>query len=180
MEVRHVPRWLVYGLAIRGIVMRFELFCNFNDDVIDVRDIMERVEYLRYEREQWCNEYLDAVDAAGDPEEWDAAGAEWAKAYPDDGRELGILEDFLASLAGCGGDELWEGDWYPVTLVNADYFTEYARDMAEESMGAGVNVDAWPFNYIDWEAAARDLQQFYSCVELTTSDGTSVTFYYCW
>lgn len=161
-----------------GIGMRFELFYNFNDDVIDVRDIMERVAYLRYEREQWSNEYLDARDAMGDPEEWDEAGAWWAKAYPYDARELGILEDFLAALSGCGGDELWEGAWYPVTLINADYFTEYARGMAVESMAAGVNVEAWPFNCIDWEAAAQDLQQFYSCVELTTGDITSVTFYY--
>ena len=40
----------------------------------------------------------------------------------------------------------------------------YARQLAED-IGA-VNPDAlWPYNYIDWEAAADDLKQDYASIE---------------
>lgn len=104
-------------------------------DVIDVRDIIEEYKEVR---------------ESGDPADRDRADA---------------LGEILGELAGYGGDEQFEGDWYPITLVRDSYFVQYAMDFAED-IGA-VNPDAtWPNNYIDWDRAADALQMDYSSVEI--------------
>ena len=92
----------------------------------------------------------------------------------DDGEteELETLEALLDELKGCGGDEQWGGDWYPLTLIRNSHFEEYAQELAEEC--GMVNADArWPNNCIDWEKAARELQWDYSAV-----DYDDVTYWY--
>ena len=160
--------------------MSFVLSDNFNDNTIDVRDIIERVEDLRGERDSAAMEHVDACEEAGTEGTWDGGEAKWAEDNPDDARELAILEDFLSDLKGYGGDEQWEGDWYPVTLVNSDYFTEYAQELAEEIAEPGMREAAWPYRHIDWEAAADELQQDYSCVDLKPLEegGEAATYYY--
>ena len=114
------------------------------DDVIDVRDIIARVEELR------------EVET---PDEDEAA-------------ELKTLTAFLEDLKGNGGDEQWEGDWYPVTLIRDSHFRDYAEELAED-IGA-INSDAtWPNNCIDWDRAARELQVDYSSAEFE-----GVTYWY--
>lgn len=56
-------------------------------------------------------------------------------------------------------------DWkYGETLIRDSYFEEYAQELADD-IGA-INADAtWPNNCIDWERAARELQQDYFSVE---------------
>ena len=82
----------------------------------------------------------------------------------DESEELETLESLLEELCGNGGDEQWEGNWYPVTLVRDSYFTEYAQQLADD-IGA-INSDAtWPSNCIDWELAARELRMDYRAVE---------------
>lgn len=114
-------------------------------DVLDTRDIIARVEELREERE--------AAETVGDWESSDECG------------ELADLENLLSDLEGMGGDEQWEGNWYPVTLIRDSYFEDYAQELADD-IGA-VNTDAsWPNNCIDWERAARELQMDYTSVEI--------------
>jgi hypothetical protein len=72
------------------------------DDIIDVRDIIARVEDL-----ESC------------PNEEEVA-------------ELATLTALLDELNGAGGDEQWRGDWYPVTLIRDDYFRTYAQELAED------------------------------------------------
>lgn len=128
-----------------------------NDDVIDVRDIIARVEELR---EMAADESMPIVFDTGSP----LTQLELEK--------LETLENLLEELKGCGGDEQWEGDWYPVTLIRDSHFENYAQELAEEC--GMVNADAkWPNNCIDWEKAARELQWDYSSVEF---DG--VTYLY--
>ena len=116
------------------------------DDVIDVRDIITRVEELREQRT-----------------------ARWVAGLDDEeSEELETLENLLKEIKGCGGDEQWEGDWYPLTLIRHAYFEDYARNLAEEC--GMVNVDAkWPNNCIDWEKAARELQWDYTSVDFGDS-----------
>jgi hypothetical protein len=115
------------------------------DDLIDVRDIIARVEELE-----------DTIPE--DDSERDAWGAS------DDGIECTILESLLADLKGMGGDEQWRGDWYPITLIRDSYFRDYAQELAED-IGA-IPADAgWPSRCIDWDQAARELQQDYSSIE---------------
>lgn len=160
--------------------MSFELSDNFNDNVIDVRDIIERVEDLRGERDSRAQDFIDYHEGKGINVHWDEGEAKWAEEYPEDARELAILEDFLSDLKGYGGDEQWEGDWYPVTLVNSDHFTEYAQELAEEIAEPGMRDAAWPYRHIDWEAAANELQQDYSTVDLKPMEegGEAATYYY--
>ena len=113
-------------------------------DVIDVRDIISRVEELRESRDE----------------------------LREESEELETLESILEELKGCGGDEQWGGDWYPLTLIRNSYFEDYAQELAEEC--GLVDVDAkWPNNCIDWGKAACELQWDYSSVDY---DG--VTYWY--
>jgi hypothetical protein len=74
------------------------------DDLIDIRDVIARVEELRD---------IDQPDV-------------------DELRELASLNDFLEECKGNGGDEQWEGDWYPVTCIRDSYFENYAQELAED------------------------------------------------
>lgn len=124
---------------------------DLSADVIDVRDIIARVLELRDERDEY-NEKM------GSPDAWDGV--------PDgEPEELAMLEDILSELAGYGGDEEFDGDWYPVTLVHDGYFQEYAQELAEDC-GMVATSASWPMNCIDWEQAARDLQMDYNSIEI--------------
>ena len=126
------------------------------DDTIDVRDIIARVEELREERDD-----LQLALDGGSQEDVNAL-AEWET---DNAEELAELESLLDDLNGMGGDEQWEGDWYPATLIRDSYFQDYAQERAEEC--GMIDTDAkWPMTCIDWEKAARELQYDYSSVEV--------------
>ena len=124
---------------------------NLRANVIDVRDIIARVLELRDERDAY-NEKM------GSPDAWDGV--------PDgEPEELAMLEGILSELAGYGGDEEFEGDWYPVALIADSYFQEYAQDLAEEC-GMVDTSARWPMTCIDWEQAARELQMDYGSIEI--------------
>ncbi len=124
---------------------------NLTADIIDVRDIIERIEELAHDLTTYSAE---------------------AFAHPELAEEHAALCDIMRELAGNGGDEQWEGDWYPLTLIRESYFQDYAQELAEDT--GAVNRDAtWPNNCIDWEQAARELRMDYSAV---TIDG--VTYFY--
>lgn len=58
------------------------------------------------------------------------------------------------------------------TLINEDYFEEYAQDLAVDT-GAIESDAPWPVYCIDWEHACRELKMDYSDAEF---DG--VTYYF--
>lgn len=167
-------------------------------DIISVGDITERFEELRderielvdateplklYPREDWENEVEDG-DTKLSYDEWvehcrerDADDIEAAKTaleeWDDDNKtEHDELKELLEELCGAGGDEQWEGDWYPGSLIRDSHFEDYAQELAED-IGAIPSDNKWPCTCIDWEQAARELQQDYSSVEY---DG--ITFWY--
>lgn len=126
-------------------------------DVIDVRDVIARVEYLELLRQP------GPVDLGDDDNEIDQDTLF---------AELAMLESLLEDLAGCYGDEQWRGAWYPVTLIRDSYFETYAQELADD-IGA-INPEAsWPNNCIDWEQAARELQSDYS-----TTEYEGITYWY--
>lgn len=127
-------------------------------DIIDVREIIARVEELRAERDEY-NEKMADENA-------------WASVDDGEAEELATLEAMLADMCGNGGDEQWEGDWYPITLIRESYFIDYAHELAEDT--GAISADAnWPNNCIDWEQAARELQYDYCGVEFN-----GVTYWY--
>ena len=78
--------------------------------------------------------------------------------------ELEQLRELLDDMKGYGGDEQWEGDWYPLTLIRDSYFEDYAQDFAYD-IGAIQDSAAWPHTCIDWKQATRELQMDYSSIE---------------
>lgn len=115
-------------------------------DIIDVRDIIERVEEL---------ESL-LGNEEGTDEGWQGTDAEWD--------ELAVLQVILAELRGKGGDEQWRGDWYPVTLIRDHYFTAYCRELLEDC--GDIPKDLPHYVAIDWDATADNLRVDYSSVEV--------------
>lgn len=111
-------------------------------DLIDVRNIIARVEELENDAEtQEGKELRESV------------------------AELAALRAILDKLKGAGGDEQWRGDWYPVTLIRDSYFVDYAQELAEDIGAVDANA-TWPNSCINWEQAARDLQYDYKSVEI--------------
>lgn len=125
-------------------------------DVIDVREIIERVEDLEAE----CADEEDTI----------------CKASDEDRKELATLTAILDDLKGNGGDEQWRGDWYPVTLIREEYFTDYIQELIGECYEFPAEMHkGWPFNHLtmDWESAADEAKYDYTSTEI---DG--VTYFY--
>lgn len=129
------------------------------DDMIDIRDVIARFEELRDERADLASETEDytsvvQADAKKDLADWDK----------ENGAELKILRALLEECKGNGGDEKWQGDWYPVGLIRDSYFQDYAQELADD-IGAINKDQSWPNNCIDWERATRELQMDYTAID---------------
>jgi hypothetical protein len=110
---------------------------DLNDDIIDVRDIIARVEELEKHVPDNDNEFRN-----------------WEHAV-----EFDMLVEILEDLKGEGGDEQWRGDWYPVLLISEDYFTKYATELVVDTH----DLSKLPsFIHIDWESTAREVKVDYS------------------
>ena len=120
-------------------------------DLIDVRDVIARVEELRDEREQ---SDIPAKEYGGPNDTW-----------AEERTELAALESFLAELKGGGGDEQWEGDWYPVTLIADSYFETAMDELLEDIGDLPKDLPGYLKITVDYDA----LQQDYSSVELDGS-----------
>lgn len=132
------------------------------DDLIDIRDVIARIEYLR---DSWTEATGDDPDdyAALSEDDW-RAGLDGGEAH-----ELVALVELLDECKGNGGDHQHQGDWYPVTLIRDTYFEDYARELAED-IGAVPAEYTWPTSCIDWEQAARDLRMDYTSVDFDGVD----------
>jgi hypothetical protein len=142
-----------------------------NDDVIDVRDIIARFEELRDER--------DGLQADADEEGAEIENSEaelpapaYAKltAWKDEnGEEFDTLRDLLDEMKGNGGDEQWEGDWYPATLIRDSHFNDAMDELLEDIGDLPKNLPCYLTITVDYDA----LQMDYTSVEY---DG--VTYWY--
>lgn len=126
------------------------------DDVIDSRDVIERIEELQGERDA----FVDEVGADSERNDVQTADARltWAEQNPDEAAELAALEALAEEASAYAAD--WQ---HGETLIRDSYFKEYAQELAED-IGA-INANAsWPNNCIDWDQAARELQMDYTSV----------------
>lgn len=88
-----------------------------------------------------------------------------------DGELIAACVDLCDEL-GCDAtpDDLMAlGNDYEPTMIREDYFTEYARELAED-IGAIDSDAGWPAYCIDWERAARDLAADYMSVRFLGRD----------
>jgi hypothetical protein len=122
-----------------------EIDISNHDDIIDSRDVIERIEHLEA--------VLDDLKS---------------EAHPTDARREAIAdaEAELSALRGLAKQgEQCAPDWsYGVALTRDSYFEDYAKELAED-LGL-IKADAgWPNNCIDWGRAARELRVGYTPVE---------------
>ncbi len=118
------------------------------DDIIDSRDIIARIECLESER--------DSLDEDTSLEEWNES---------DEGQELKVLTALAEEASGYSSD--WE---HGEALIRDSYFAEYAEQLAEDTGDYNSREVRWPYTCIDWEQAARELQQDYTTVDFDGVD----------
>lgn len=141
-----------------------------NEDILDIRDIIEQFETLESEIVTKFNE--QSHEATDSDDDLFKAWLHQNRHEDEQSEEFSILLSLLEDLKGYGGDEQWRGDWYPLTLIRDSYFEKYAQELAED-IGAIDRNAHWPNNCIDWERASRELEIDYTTVEF---DG--VTYLY--
>lgn len=179
-------RQYVVGFNMPGYMPDSEpsIFDDADEARASLADEMRRSAETEEESAEELEEAADALELLSS----DEAGAEWGRTIgqfhywlsyegrvgldDDETEELETLEGLLDELSGCGGDEQWDGSWYPVTLIRDSYFRDYAQELAEEC-GFIPEGLRWPCTCIDWEQAAHEMRMDYSSVEY---DG--VTYWY--
>ena len=119
------------------------------DDIIDSRDVIERIAELEALVLPIHN--IETGETEVDP-----------NVSPEDretfAEELAILTALADEASGYAAD--WE---HGETLIRDSYFETYAEELAED-IGAIPSGAAWPLRCIDWAQAARELQQDYTSV----------------
>lgn len=136
-----------------------------NEDVLDSRDIIARIEELEGERDDFYTFCGCGTLAAPDPDCDKCGGSTqepnptaWAQHVPDDAAELAALSK-LAEEA-----EQYADDWqHGETLIRDSYFTDYAQELCEDIGDIPKNLP--PYIHIDWEATARNIQMDYTSVD---------------
>jgi uncharacterized protein YlaI len=143
-----------------------------SDDVIDSRDIIERIKELERPLDTWtCPECGNEIttdirneDQKGHADDCDFEGE------PLDGLDTDDREELRTLLALQEDAEGYCDDWkYGASLIRDSYFREYAEELADD-IGAIDRNATWPLNHIDWDAAADELKQDYTEVDY---DGVS-------
>lgn len=157
--------------------MRGDTEITNREDVIDSREIINRIEYLEDERSTLSDKVDEAVEALNSVPEEDQTGLteavdtrndaeealkEWDES--DEGQELKALKALQDEAEG------YSEDWkHGAGLIRDSYFKEYAEQFADD-IGAINKECSWPNNCIDWEQAADELKQDYTSVDFDGVD----------
>jgi hypothetical protein len=124
-----------------------------NDDIIQVTDIIERIEGLELLID---NNPKDIVSI----------------------NELKTLNDIMFQMSEFGGDIQWNDDWYPSYIINDKYFEKHTKELIDDCYGPIIPLDKatqWPYTCvtIDYKKAANELKADYSYLDF---DGTFFWF----
>lgn len=153
--------------------MSFGRDCNPGDDILDSRDVEERFDDLESDLRQTYLTTCDE-DEEGEPIENPPFEA-WVEATSKDKDSPHALDcceyiEYRDFIQECRD---YVSDWrYGAQLIHETYFTDYARQFAED-IGALEGCDRWPATCIDWEQAARELKMDFSSIEFAGN-----TYYY--
>ena len=137
-----------------------------NEDMIDSRDVMARIEELEQERDTFFEDHNIPASEIGNSENKDYM--EWEES--DEAEELKSLSSFLEQFCGNGGDEQWRGDWYPVTLIRDSYFTDYTEELLIDCGYISKDFPSWI--EIDWASTAENVK-----VDYTSADFDGVEYW---
>lgn len=141
-----------------------------SDDVIDSREVIERIEELETERSDLSDAWDEARTARDETAEEDTeahaaatkvvidartALQDWDSDYGDELKALQALQDEAEGYAP---------DWkHGATLVRDSYFTEYAEELCKDIGDMPKEIPS--YIVIDWEATAENIKQDYTSVE---------------
>jgi hypothetical protein len=145
-------------------------------EVIDSREIVERIEELESEKQglvdaveeaQAAYEYHDSEDTKSTPEWSDLVEARKALALWLESEEETELES-LKALAEQGEQE--SRDWiHGETLIHRRYWVDFTAETIHDcyEMPKGWPSGEWPFRHmtIDYEAAAEELEHDYASID---------------
>lgn len=131
-------------------------------DVIDSRDVIERIEDLRSQLEAEFEQKREDDDDFAQQYN-DDEFITWLDAHVEgndpDVDELNALEALRDEA------EPYAGDWeYGTTLINRDYWVEYVEDFVKDCGFIPHDLPAFIANNIDWENVAKEVEQDYTTV----------------
>ena len=126
---------------------------DYHSDIIDSRDIQERIDELQSEFDSLVDEYED-VDGEED------AGEDLLNWLEENGDEFVTLLEVKEEV------EQYTSEWDDGAFMIADnHFEDYAQELAEDTGAIDRNAK-WPLTHIDWDAAAEELKCDYSEVTI--------------
>lgn len=127
-----------------------------NEDILDSREIIERIEELK-------DEFREAT--GDEPDDYEMGEDDWAFGLGEEG-----AHELVALMELAEEGEQYAADWeYGATLIRDSFFVQYAQDFAED-IGALPRDAGWPAYCIDWERAARELRMDYSLLDFDGID----------
>jgi hypothetical protein len=114
------------------------------DDIIDSRDVIEKIEQLQEE--------LDG-------------GEETEEGFMVNGVDMTEEQEELTALLALAEEAEGCADWHHgEALIRDSHFERWAREFADD-IGAIDSNASWPQTCIDWKQAAEELQQDYTSVD---------------
>lgn len=146
-----------------------------NDEVIDSRDVISRIEDLESERKDLVQAVADAcaicIDSVkNNPEKYKEAQESYREANNalidwdhDNADELKSLQD-LASEGEDATSEWRHGE----TLIREDYWVEYVQDLCKDI--GDLPQDIPHYIVIDWDETARNIAMDYSTISFDGVD----------
>lgn len=147
---------------------------NFSDNVIDTRDIQDRIDEINDEIDTLKEEINDLSNEIDDLEEEEEDGNqslidEKLDDIDDKKGEIEVLQEELKQLLEIKDEvpEFEDGN----TLINADYWVEYCEELCKDCGYLSSDLPWWI--EIDWEKTAENIAVDYSIVEIQGE-----TFYY--
>lgn len=137
---------------------------NSSSDVIDSRDIIDRIEELEGTLQAAHEEALADASTNLDFEEW--VEAVYADAGPAHCHEYHGEAEEYRELKALEGQAESSPDWqYGESLINEDYFTDYIEELIKDcyEMPKDMNSGNWPWRHMvmDYESAAEEAKVDY-------------------
>ena len=140
---------------------------NYNDDIIDSRDLYKRQQELdgmKSDVEDAQADYDEALENFEADEGTQEAVNDALQALKDAQDEFALPEQQELDMLNQLENEI-DDFMHGATLIADDYFKTYAQQYADD-IGAIDRNAGWPLTYIDWDAAAEALKSDFSSVEI--------------
>ena len=125
-----------------------------SQDIIDSRDVTERIEELESELQDLESEIddtnVETDQAKQDLKDWEEENLE----------ELEALQALAKEASGYAPD--WQ---YGEALIREDYFTEYCEDLCKDIGAIPSDLPWYIARHIDWDGVAREIKMDYTEVD---------------